>query len=174
MPCAGKKFARIGPRPRDSSSSRGRRPDLDPRRGEKRVGTCPSVGVIGAERSGRRLSPIRRLGPVLQIEVLDACEGKRSLATKRLICGRTECVLDVRIRLRRPQKRLAWTMGGRCRAAARDFLSGGIVGIRLGERLQDREAVGTRPKRCEIKDLNSGCPGGAGVFLTRHANGERG
>src|SRR5579863_2467511 len=121
MPCAGKKFARIGPRPRDSSSSRGRRPDLDPRRGEERVGTGPSVAVIGAERSGRRLSPIRCLGPVLQIEVLDACEGERSLATKRLIFGRTECMLDARIRLRRPQERLAWALRGRWRAAARDL-----------------------------------------------------
>src|SRR5262249_28343772 len=138
MPCARKNLGPIGT---------GRGPDLDPRGGEKGICTRPSVGIVGGERSGSRFSPVRCLGPVLQTEVLDACEGKRRLATKALIGGCNESLLSGRIGLSSPQIRIASTIRRSCRVTPRNFLSGGIVGIARGQSFQNRQAIRTLPGR---------------------------
>ena len=57
----------------------GRRTDLDPGRGDERLGARAPVGLIGPERLGRGLGPLGSLRPVLQIEILDPREGQRRL-----------------------------------------------------------------------------------------------
>jgi hypothetical protein len=123
--------------------------------------------------AGSRLRPVGRLLPVLQVEVLDARKGERCLAAKRLVRGCSECLLGGQIGSRRPGERLARILGVTGRAASRNLLSGGIVGIRLGECLEDGEAVGAPPESREIKDLNGRCSGGGRVFLAGYADEER-
>ena len=171
LPCTTQKL-RIGRITRDGRPAAAADPISIHAAASECVGTCPAVGILGTERFGSRLGPVRRLGPILQIQVLDTCQSKRRLSAKCLVCRRIKCMLGGRIRLRRAQERLACVLGEGCRACPRNLLSGGIVAIGRGERLQDLKAVRTGPERRKIEDSNGCRPGGPRVFLAGHPDKE--
>ncbi len=161
--------------PRDRLSSGRARSDLYPGCRGERIGARPSIGIVRPEDRSSRLGPVRRFGPVLQIEVLQSREGERRLATKRLIRRRGERTLSCRIPFRGPQERIACTTGGGSRAAPRNLLSRRIVGIGCGEPLYDCNAVGSVPQCREIEGTNGCRADSVRVFLTGdpHAEGDR-
>ena len=101
-PCAREELGRTHTIPWHSSSSRGGRSDLDPRRGEECIGSRPSVRIVIPEPFGCRFGPLGRLRPVLEVKVLDSCQGERRLAAKRTVRRCRECTLGGQISLRCP------------------------------------------------------------------------
>jgi len=154
-PCASEELARTHTIPWHGSSSRGGRSDLDPRRGEECIGSRPSVRILIPEQFGCRFGPLGRFRQSWRSKY--STPARASAVWPR--SARSAGAVSARSADRYPcaaRRNASRALASRESSGSRNLLSRRIVGIGLGENLDDRSAVRSWLESGKVEDAN-GC-----------------